>query len=207
MHHFKSTCSNSPTMLESYLPRCHKMASHHGAKSEEISIYLTDACDLYHQSSEVEYREMLQKIRQKWSAAFHEHYTYEIAPDITSIARWVIDSLEPRLSVPDFVSQLWRKIGAPSSQQYLCKRPKRHKVMGVALSRSTKISCPKIQLHMALLISETDEDGHKTVSWDLVQSKESSIKCVKKLSMKNLWWAIIRAFLEWSQTTRPQCCV
>ena len=63
----------------------------HGAKSEEISIYLTDVRDLFHQASEVEYREMLKKIRQKWSAPFHEYYTNEIAPDITSIARWVIE--------------------------------------------------------------------------------------------------------------------
>ena len=59
----------------------------HGAKSEEISIYLTDVHDLFHQSSEVEYREMLKKVRQKWSAPFYEYYTNEIAPDITSIAR------------------------------------------------------------------------------------------------------------------------
>ena len=63
----------------------------HGAKSEEISIYLTDVHDLFHQSSEVEYREMLKKVRQKWSAPFYEYYTNEIAPDITSIARWVIE--------------------------------------------------------------------------------------------------------------------
>ena len=34
---------------------------------------------------------MLNEIRQKWSAPFHEYYMNEIAPDITSIARWVIE--------------------------------------------------------------------------------------------------------------------
>ena len=63
----------------------------HGAKSEEVSIYLTDVRDLFHQSSEVEYKEMLEKVTQKWSAPFREYYTNEIAPDITSIARWVIE--------------------------------------------------------------------------------------------------------------------
>ena len=51
-----------------------------------------------------------------------------------------------------------------------CKHPKCHNVMGVALSRSAKRSfCPRIQLHMTLLIARTGEDGYKTVSWDLVK--------------------------------------
>ena len=46
-----------------------------------------------------------------------------------------------------------------------CKCLKRHNVMGVALSRNAKkSSCPRIQLHMALLISRTGEDGYKAVS-------------------------------------------
>ena len=86
-------------------------------------------------------------------------------------------SLKPRLSVPDFVLQLWRKksevkpgrishvISGAVVTAVPCKHPKRHNVMGVALSRSAKKSSfPRIQLHMALLISRTGKDGYKTVS-------------------------------------------
>ena len=56
-------------------------------------------------------------------------------------------SLEPRLSVLDFVAQLWRKIGGIRAWKDFtrdmaavitavpCKSPKHHNVMGVALSQ------------------------------------------------------------------------
>ena len=62
----------------------------HGATGDDVSVYLSDLRDLFHQPTEVEYRNVLTKLTQKWSAPLREYYTNEIAPDITSITRWAI---------------------------------------------------------------------------------------------------------------------
>ena len=63
----------------------------HGAKSDDVSVYLSDLRELFHQPTEAEYRESFKNMTQKWSTPFREYYTNEIAPDITSISRWAIE--------------------------------------------------------------------------------------------------------------------
>ena len=63
----------------------------HGATSDDVSIYLSDLRELFHQPTMAEYESMLEVATQKWSAPFPEHYTNEIAPDIASITRWAIE--------------------------------------------------------------------------------------------------------------------
>ena len=63
----------------------------HGATSDDVSIYLSDLRELFHQPTMAEYENMLEVATQKWSSPFREYYTNEIAPDIASIARWAIE--------------------------------------------------------------------------------------------------------------------
>ena len=63
----------------------------HGAKSDDLLIYLLDLRELFHQPTQPEYRAFLKDATEKWSTPFREYYTNEIAPDIRSIARWAIE--------------------------------------------------------------------------------------------------------------------
>ena len=63
------------------------------APALDTASYLQDTRALFHLPTEDEYNEELVKMLRKWSAAFLENYNTELAPDITSIARWAIDPL------------------------------------------------------------------------------------------------------------------
>ena len=63
----------------------------HDAKSTDISVYLSDLRELFHQPTQEEYRELLKNKTPNWSVPFREYFANEIAPQIDSIARWAIE--------------------------------------------------------------------------------------------------------------------
>ena len=66
----------------------------HGAPSNDVAIYLEHVRDLFHLQSQSEYSEALAAKKSVWSAPFYDYYTYNIQPDIASIARWSIAQFE-----------------------------------------------------------------------------------------------------------------
>ena len=65
----------------------------HGAPSADTSVYITDVRNLFHQPTEVLYRQKLGELTEKWSAPFYDYYMNHIEPDISSTARWGIEPL------------------------------------------------------------------------------------------------------------------
>ena len=64
----------------------------HGATSKDLSVYITNLWELFHQPTMAEYNGQLESMIHKWSTPFLENYSNEISPDITSVARWAINS-------------------------------------------------------------------------------------------------------------------
>ena len=65
----------------------------HGATTADISVYLADVKNVFHQASEDDYKKNLMELAEKWSVPFHEYYMDHIERDISSIARWGLQPL------------------------------------------------------------------------------------------------------------------
>ena len=63
----------------------------HGATSDDVSVYISNLRELFHQPTMAEYDKLLESMVMKWSAPFRQYYANEIAPDIAAVARWAIE--------------------------------------------------------------------------------------------------------------------
>ena len=51
----------------------------HGAKSDDLLIYLSDMRELFHQPTQPQYKQFFKDATEKWSTPFWKYYTDEIA--------------------------------------------------------------------------------------------------------------------------------
>ena len=67
--------------------------THHGASSDDKTVYINDLKELFHLPTQEDYSGHLQALAKKWSAPFFDYYNRNIHPDIATIARWSIQRL------------------------------------------------------------------------------------------------------------------
>ena len=63
----------------------------HGATSDDVSVYISNLREMFHQPTMAEYDKLPESMVMKWSAPFHHYYKNEISPDIPAVARRAIE--------------------------------------------------------------------------------------------------------------------